>query len=164
MKAAMSNISTADLCDAHESDVSVLEPMLAHFGGRSQLRGSVQTAKVFEDNVLVKAELAKPGDGRVLVVDGGGSLRCALVGDVLAQMAVDNGWAGIIVYGAIRDTAAIAAMDLCVMAMGSHPMKSIKKGAGDVGVAVTFAGQTIRPGDWLYADDDGVIVAKRPLD
>ncbi|MBU3694267.1 MAG: RraA family protein [Rhodocyclaceae bacterium] len=159
----MTQFATADLCDAHEGRVVALESLLAHFGGVSCFCGPVQTVKAFEDNVLVKAELAKPGDGRVLVVDAGGSLRCAMVGDILAQMAVDNGWAGIVVYGAIRDSAAIGGMPLGVMALGTHPMKSIKKGAGDVGISVTFAGQTIRPGVWLYADDDGVILAEAPL-
>jgi regulator of ribonuclease activity A len=159
----MTQFATADLCDAHEGEVAVLEPMLAHFGGASRFHGPVQTVKVFEDNVLVKSELSKPGDGRVLVVDGGGSLRCALVGDLLAQMAIDNGWAGIVVFGAIRDSGPIGAMPIGVMALGTHPMKSIKKGAGDVGIALTFAGQTIRPGVWLYADDDGVILADKPL-
>jgi regulator of ribonuclease activity A len=159
----MTDFATADLCDAHEGNVAVLDPMFAHFGGVSRFCGPVQTIKAFEDNVLVKAELARPGEGRVLVVDAGGSLRCAMVGDILAQMAVDNGWAGIVVYGAIRDSAAIGGMPVGVMALGTHPMKSIKKGAGDVGIAVTFAGQTIRPGVWLYADDDGVILADGPL-
>ena len=159
----MTHLATADLCDAHAGKVAVLEPMLAHFGGKAQFHGAVQTVKVFEDNVLVKAQLATPGEGRVLVVDGGGSMRCALLGDLLAQMAIDNGWAGIVVYGAIRDSGPISEMPVGVMALGTHPSKSIKRGAGDVGIAVTFAGQTIRPGVWLYADDDGVIVADEPL-
>jgi regulator of ribonuclease activity A len=159
----MTHFATADLCDAHAGKVAVLEPMLAHFGGKAQFHGAVQTVKVFEDNVLVKAQLATPGEGRVLVVDGGGSMRCALLGDLLAQMAIDNGWAGIVVYGAIRDSGPISEMPVGVMALGTHPSKSIKRGAGDVGIAVTFAGQTIRPGVWLYADEDGVIVADEPL-
>lgn len=159
----MTDFATADLCDAHEGAVGVLEPLFAHFGGVTKFFGPVQTVKAFEDNVLVKSELAKPGEGRVLVVDAGGSLRCAMVGDILAQMAVDNGWAGIVVFGAIRDSAAIGGMPVGVLALGTNPQKSIKKGAGDVGIAVTFAGQTIRPGAWLYADDDGVIVAGAPL-
>lgn len=142
----MTHFATADLCDAHAGKVAVLEPMLAHFGGKAQFHGAVQTVKVFEDNVLVKAQLATPGEGRVLVVDGGGSMRCALLGDLLAQMAIDNGWAGIVVYGAIRDSGPISEMPVGVMALGTHPSKSIKRGAGDVGIAVTFAGQTIRPG------------------
>lgn len=159
----MTQYATADLCDAHEGRVTVLDPLFAHFGGLARFHGRVQTVKVFEDNVLVKSELSRPGDGRVLVVDGGGSLRCALLGDLLAQMAIDNGWAGVVVFGAIRDSGPIAEMPLGVLALGTHPMKSIKKGAGDVGIAVTFAGQTIRPGVWLYADEDGVILADAPL-
>lgn len=159
----MTDFATADLCDAHEGKVVALEPVFARFGGQSRFCGQVQTVKAFEDNVLVKAELAKPGAGRVLVIDAGGSLRCAMVGDILARMAVDNGWAGILVYGAIRDSAAIGGMALGVLALGTHPMKSVKKGAGDVGIAVTFAGQTIRPGDWLYADEDGVVLSGMSL-
>ncbi len=156
------DFATADLCDAHD-DVRVIEPVFAAFGGASRFCGPVQTVKVFEDNVLVKSELSRPGEDRVLVVDGGGSLRCALLGDLLAQSAVDNGWAGVVIYGAIRDSSAISGMPLGVMALGTHPRKSIKKGAGDVGVAVTFGGTTIHPGEWLYADDDGIVVSARPL-
>lgn len=159
----MIDFATADLCDANEGRCVALEPMFVHFGGLSRFCGPVQTVKAFEDNVLVKTELGRPGQGRVLVVDAGASLRCAMVGDVLARTAADQGWAGILVYGAVRDSAALGRMPLGVLALGTHPMKSVKKGAGEVGIPVTFAGQTIRVGLWLYADEDGVILADTPL-
>jgi regulator of ribonuclease activity A len=107
--------------------------------------------------------LATPGEGRVLVIDGGGSLRCALLGDQLAQLAVDNGWSGVVVWGCIRDAATIAGMDLGVFALATHPQKTVKKNLGEVGVPVCFAGVEFRPGDWLYADTDGLIVAAERL-
>ena len=126
-------------------------------------RSSIVTVKLFEDNSLVRETLAKPGAGKVLVVDGGGSLRCALVGDQIAELAVKNQWAGIVVYGCIRDSVAINGLPLGVRAIDTHPLKSIKKGAGDCEIAVTFGGVTFTPGEWLYADEDGVIVSATPL-
>ncbi|NDU93183.1 MAG: ribonuclease E activity regulator RraA, partial [Ferrovum sp.] len=120
--------------------------------------GQLATIKVIEDNTLVRAALETPGFGRVLVVDGGGSLRCALVGDQLASLGVKHGWAGIIVYGCIRDSQAISGMPIGVQALGTHPRKSIKKGEGAADIPVTFAGITFKPGAWLYADDDGLVV------
>ncbi|WP_332675045.1 ribonuclease E activity regulator RraA [Aromatoleum sp.] len=156
-------IHTADLCDSHEERVRVVEPMFRRFGGRPAFGGAIATLKVFEDNSLVRAELEGAGEGRVLVVDGGGSTRCALVGDQLALLGVKNGWAGVIVYGCIRDAKAIGAMDLGVFALGTHPKKSIKKGAGDRDIAVSFGGVTFAPGQYVYADEDGVIVSDSSL-
>ncbi len=156
-------IHTADLCDSHEESVHVVEPMFRSLGGRPAFGGPIATLKVFEDNSLVRAELEGPGEGRVLVVDGGGSMRCALVGDQLALLGVKNGWAGVIVYGCIRDAKAIGAMDLGVFALGTHPKKSIKKGAGDRDIPVTFGGVTFAPGQYVYADEDGVIVSDSSL-
>ncbi len=156
-------IHTADLCDSHEERVRVVEPMFGSFGGRPAFGGPIATLKVFEDNSLVRAELEGPGEGRVLVVDGGGSMRCALVGDQLALLGVKNGWAGVIVYGCIRDAKAIGEMDLGVFALGTHPKKSIKKGAGDRDIPVTFGGVTFAPGQYVYADEDGVIVSDSSL-
>lgn len=156
-------IQTADLCDANEGRISVVTPMFRSFGGRSAFGGPIATIKVFEDNSLVRSALESPGQGCVLVVDGGGSLRCALVGDQLALLAVRNDWAGIIVYGCIRDSKAIADMDLGVLALGTHPLKSIKKGAGDSDLPVTFGGVTFTPGHHIYADEDGVIVSATAL-
>ena len=156
-------IQTADLCDANEGKIKVCAPMFRSFGGRPNFGGQIATLKVFEDNTLVRSALDSPGHGRVLVVDGGASMRCALVGDQLALLGVKNGWAGIIVYGCIRDSKAIGAMDLGVFALGTHPMKSIKKGAGDTEIVVTFGGVSFAPGDFVYADEDGVIVSEHAL-
>lgn len=159
---------TADLLDQHEADaragkLRVVEPMFTSYGGRRRFAGTIATLKLFEDNTLVRKALEAPGNGRVLVIDGGGSRRCALVGDQLALLAAKNGWSGVVVYGCIRDSRAMADMDLGVLALATHPLKSIKKGAGDADIAVTFGGVTFHPGEELYADDDGVIVAPRPL-
>lgn len=154
---------TADLCDAHEGTIRVVAPMFRSFGGRRAFGGAIATLKVFEDNSLVRTALEGPGNGRVLVVDGGGSLRCALVGDQLALLGVKNGWAGAIVYGCIRDSRPIGEMALGVFALATHPLKSIKKGVGELGIPVTFGGVTFIPGQYVYADEDGVIVSDAPL-
>lgn len=154
---------TADLCDAHESRVKVVSPMFRSYGGRGAFCGQIATLKVFEDNSLVRTALEGPGQGKVLVVDGGGSMRCALVGDQLALLGVKNQWAGIIVYGCIRDSKAIGTMELGLFALGTHPLKSIKKGVGDPDIAVTFGGVTFTPGHFVYADEDGVVVSESSL-
>lgn len=156
-------IQTADLCDANEGKIKVCVPMFTSFGGKSNFGGQIATLKVFEDNSLVRTALESPGRGRVLVVDGGASMRCALVGDQLALLGVRNGWTGIIVYGCIRDSKAIGAMDLGVFALGTHPQKSIKKGAGDSDIIVTFGGVSFIPGEFVYADEDGVMVSEHAL-
>lgn len=157
------DFQTADLCDAHEGKLCVVAPMFRSYGGRTRFGGQIATLKVFEDNSLVRAALETPGQGRVLVVDGGGSMRCALVGDQLAQLGVKNGWSGVIVYGCIRDSRAIGTMDIGAFALGTHPLKSIKKGAGDADIAVSFGGVTFAPGEFVYADEDGVVVSATPL-
>lgn len=157
------DILTTDLCDANEGRVRVCAPMFRSFGGRSSFHGQIATLKLFEDNSLVRSALETPGNGRVLVVDGGGSMRCALVGDQLALLGVKNGWAGVVVYGCIRDSKAISAMELGVFALGTHPMKTVKKGVGDSDVPVSFGGITFTPGEYLYADEDGVIVSAQSL-
>lgn len=157
------SFATTDLCDAHEGSVSVVEPMFQSYGGRSAFSGQISTVKCFEDNSLVREALGKPGVGKVLVVDGGGSLRCALLGDQLAALAEKNRWEGVVVYGCIRDSEAIGRVAIGVRALATHPMKSVKKGIGDADVAVTFGGVTFRPGHHLYADADGIIVASTPL-
>lgn len=156
-------IKTADLYDDFMHEVQVAAPILRDFGGKPDFHGAIATVKVFEDNVLVRAALETAGNGRVLVVDGGGSLRCALVGDQLAQLAIDNGWAGIVVYGCIRDAAEIDAMPVGVKALAAMPRKSVKKGEGTPDVPVTFAGVTFTPGHILYADADGILIAARQL-
>jgi regulator of ribonuclease activity A len=141
----------------------VLDPIFRDYGGVTAFSGPVATVKVHEDNVLVREALSSPGDGRVLVVDGGASLRYALVGDQLAQLAIDNGWRGIVVSGCIRDAEEMGAMPIGVKALATNPRKSVKRGQGVSGETVEIAGVTVAPGDWLYADRDGVIVAAQPL-
>ena len=154
---------TTDLCDAHEDTVRVVEPMFSSFGGRDSFHGKIATLKLFEDNTLVRKTLDCPGDGRVLVIDGGGSLRRALVGDQLAALAGKNGWSGIVVYGCIRDSRAISEMDIGVFALDTHPMKTRKLNTGETELPVNFGGVTFTPGEWLYADEDGVIVSATAL-
>ncbi|MBV5277330.1 ribonuclease E activity regulator RraA, partial [bacterium] len=117
--------------------------------------GQIVTLKLFEDNSLVRVAFAEEGKGKVLVIDGGGSLRCALVGDQLAILAQKNGWEGVMVYGCIRDSVDINQTDIGVRALNTHPLKSVKKGVGERDLAVTFGGVTFSPGEWLYADEDG---------
>lgn len=157
------DLLTTDLCDAHEDKVRVVEPMFSSFGGRAAFFGRIATLKLHEDNSLVRRALESPGDGRVLVIDGGGSLRRALVGDQLAALGVKNGWAGIVVYGCIRDSRAIGEMDIGMLAIDTHPMKTVKKNVGEADLPVCFGGVTFIPGEWLYADEDGVIVSESPL-
>lgn len=152
--------SVADLCDEFETTAQVCELQWRDYGGRAAFSGRVRTVRCHEDNSLVKATLATPGEGCVLVVDGGGSLHRALVGDMLAADAVKNGWAGVVVNGAVRDTPVLATLDLGVKALGSNPMRSVKRGEGTVDVPVAFGGIIFTPGDQLHADPDGVILLK----
>lgn len=156
-------IKTADLCDAHPT-VQIVDPIFASFGRRRCFSGPMETVKVYEDNVLVRQRLETAGEGKVLVVDGGGSRRCALMGDKLAGFAVANGWAGVVIWGYIRDSAEIEAMDIGVRALGTMPRKSRKGGVGEVGVPLQFAGVRFTPGEYLYADEDGIILSERLLD
>lgn len=153
-----------ELCDQFPELVQVVEPMFGNFGGRERFGGEIVTLKAFEDNSLVREQVALPGEGRVLVVDGGGSMRRAMLGDMLAEKAANNGWAGIIIYGCIRDVNAIADLDLGVQALGAHPMKTDKKGVGELNVEVTFGGVTFKPGHYLYADNNGVLVSSEKLE
>lgn len=155
--------ATTDLCDAHEGKVRVAEPLFRDFGGLPAFDGPIVTLEVFEDNSLVRAALEEPGQGRVLVVDGRGSLRCALLGGNLAALAEEKGWSGVVVFGAVRDSRELATAKIGVKALAPHPRKSEKKGAGRRDVPVTFAGVTFTPGEWLYADEDGIIVAASQL-
>ena len=155
--------ATTDLTDAHP-DLQVLDPVLRDFGGVDAFHGPIATLKVFEDNAHVRAALETAGAGRVLVVDGGGSMRCALVGGQLGELAVANGWAGIVVWGCVRDTRELAALGVGVKALAAHPRKSSRGlHGGSVGAEVAFAGVRFRPGDWLYADADGVVVATHAI-
>jgi regulator of ribonuclease activity A len=156
-------LATTDLSDAHP-DVQIAEPLFRDFGGDRGFYGPIATLKIFEDNALVRELLETEGKGRVLVVDGAASLRCALVGGNLAALAEKNGWTGIVVNGAVRDTRELQAAKVGVKALAAYPKKSVKKGAGERDVPVTFAGVTFRPGEWLYADEDGILVSPRRLD
>ncbi len=158
------DFKTADLSDQYDERVRICDPIFRDFGGRTRFFGSVVTVKCFEDNSPVKATLAEPGHGRVLVVDAGGSMRCAMLGDLIASGAVEQGWAGVILYGCIRDSRDIAAMPLGVKALGTHPRKSLRRGEGQGDIPVTFAGVRFAPGDEVYCDEDGILVADGPLD
>lgn len=161
-------MKTADIWDAYgetenDSAVRVLDPGFLDFGGVTAFSGPAQTVKVFEDNLLVRQLLESPGEGKVLMVDGGGSLRCALVGDQLALLAIENGWSGLVVSGCIRDSAEIASMPIGIKALGTNPRKSAKRGHGVTGIPVEIGGVVIAPGNWIYADADGVLVSTGPL-
>ena len=150
-------MTTSDLFDAHPGAASC-ETQFRQFGGRRSFSGPVATVRCLEDNVLLRAAVSDPGEGRVLVVDGGGSFRCALLGDNIAEIAVANGWSGLIVNGCVRDVVALAELPIGLKALGTNPRPSGKAGAGETGVPVTFGGVEFSPGALLYADDDGVIV------
>ncbi|MCF5469593.1 ribonuclease E activity regulator RraA [Pseudomonas syringae] len=154
---------TPDLCDAYPEQVQVVEPMFSNFGGRDSFGGQIVTLKCFEDNSLVKEQVELDGKGKVLVVDGGGSLRCALLGDMLAEKAAHNGWEGLVIYGCVRDVDMLAQTDLGVQALASYPKRSEKRGVGQLDLPVTFGGVTFRPGEYLYADNNGVIISPSPL-
>lgn len=157
-------ISTADLSDEYGAAVQVALPGLRNFGGNARFGGPIATAWVDDDNSVVRALLEQEGLGRVLVVDGGGSLRCALVGDRLAQLALDNGWAGVVVHGCVRDSAALEEMAIGVKALATMPRRSQKGGGGHAGVPVSFCGVTFVPGHYLYADEDGIVVSEEALE
>ena len=159
----MKPFATADLCDAYAAEIQICEPIFSSFGGQPAFTGVVSTIKCFEDNSLVREAVGEPGKGRVLVVDAGGSRRCAMLGDLLAAKAVEQGWAGVLMFGMIRDSAAIAQMSIGVRALGTHPLKSVKKGVGERDLPVRFAGVSFQPGDVVYADEDGVICSPRRL-
>lgn len=155
--------STADLCDTHGDEVQIVEPDLMNYGGALACTGPISTVKAYEDNSKVREALEAAGNGRVLVVDAGGSYRCAMVGDQLAQLAARNGWKAIIVWGCIRDSVEIATLPVGVWALGTNPRKSTKLGTGQRDLPVTFLGVQFVPGHHLYADEDGIIVAARAL-
>ncbi|MDA0978295.1 MAG: ribonuclease E activity regulator RraA [Proteobacteria bacterium] len=152
-----------DLCDEYPELVRVVSPMFRSYGQRQSFGGPITTVKCHEDNSLVADAVAEPGDGRVLVVDAGGSMRCGMLGDNLALKAANNGWAGIIVYGCVRDVEELARTDLGIQALASHPMKSLKRGIGLRDEPVTFGGVTFHPGEFAYADNNGVLVSAEEL-
>jgi len=153
--------STADLLDEHGDDASVCQTLLRSYGGRSVFEGRVATLHCFEDNVVLREQVGQPGGGKVLVVDGGGSHRVALLGDNLAGLALANGWTGLVINGCVRDVAALRELDLGIVALGSNPRPSDKGGDGESNVPVTFGGVTFRPGAYLVRDEDGIVVLDR---
>ncbi len=159
----MSELLTADLYDEHGDALQVMLPGLRDFGGRRRAAGAISTVRCYEDNSLVRAAVAEPGQGRILVVDGGGSLRFALLGDQLAAKAVANGWAGVVVHGCIRDSVAIGAMPLLVRALGTIPRKTVKRGEGQRDVPVRFLDVTLRPGEHIALDEDGAVISPQAL-
>ncbi|KDP29516.1 hypothetical protein JCGZ_19229 [Jatropha curcas] len=164
----MASIATAEACDSNtvllaSGDLRALQPIFKIYGQSRSFAGPIVTLKVFEDNVLVREILETRGEGRVLVIDGGGSMRCALVGGNLGQLAQNMGWAGIVVNGCIRDVDEINGCDIGVRALASHPTKSNKKGIGEKHVPVNIAGTLIHDGEWLYADSDGILISKSEL-
>ena len=154
---------TTDLCDANEGKVRVADSLFQRYGNHPRFAGQIVTLKLFEDNTLVREALAQDGHGKVLVVDGGGSLRCALLGDQIGDLAVANHWEGVVIYGCVRDSVALNQLPLGIRALNTHPLKSIKRGEGQRDLAVSFAGVTFTPGEYVYADEDGVIVSSTPL-
>ena len=160
--------ATCDICDAHEDKLAagalaVLPPTFKTFGKQLAFCGQAATLKVFEDNVLVRSTLETPGNGRVLVIDGGGSLRCALVGGNLGVLAEKNDWAGIVVNGCIRDSEELNVCNIGVRALAIHPQRSVRKGEGDSNILISIGGVAVHPGDWIYADADGILVAREKL-
>lgn len=159
--------ATCDLCDAHKGDDSgvfrVLPPVFREFGAKPRFAGPVVTVKCFEDNTPVKRALESPGEGRVLVVDGGGSLRRALVGGNIGAAAARNGWAGMVIDGCVRDVAELRECEVGIRALAAMPLPTDRKADGQTGVVVQIQGVWVRPGDWLYADEDGIVVSATPL-
>lgn len=154
---------TTDLCDAHPDLVRVVEPLFTNYGGKACFGGPIVTVKCHEDNSVVRDTAATPGHGRVMVVDGGASMRRSLLGDMIAENAVKNGWQGFIIYGCIRDVDAIRELDIGVQALGRIPLRTDKRGIGQRDIAVTFGGVTFRPGEFVYADNNGIIVSAQDL-
>jgi len=157
------DFKTADLCDEHSEIIQIALPGLIGYGGETRFSGRIVTLKLFEDNSLLRDMLNNSGNGQVIVVDGGGSMRCALLGDMLAGKAVSNGWSGLVINGCIRDSADLAKMNIGIRALGTHPLKSVKRGIGEINVPVSFSNTEFIPGNYLYADEDGIIVAPKAL-
>jgi regulator of ribonuclease activity A len=157
------SLKTTDLSDLHPKKVQAAESLFRDFGGRKMFHGEIVTLKIFEDNSFVRKALEQNGEGKVLVVDGGGSLRCALLGDQLGELAVKNKWNGVLVFGCVRDSEALSQLDLGIKALNTHPLKTEKRNEGQENIAVRFAGLDFVPGTFIYADEDGVLVTTEKL-
>ncbi|PAE24864.1 ribonuclease E activity regulator RraA [Bacillus sp. 7894-2] len=157
------DFKTADLCDEHSQELRICQQEFKSYGQKRKFSGPISTVRVFEDNVLVKESLESIPEGSVLVVDGGGSKRCALMGDRLGEIAQSRKLAGVIIYGCVRDTVELGSLDTGILALGSNPLKSRKEGKGDRSIPITFGGIDWKPGEYVYADEDGVIVSSVPL-
>ncbi len=157
-------VSVPDICDDFHEELRVLDPLFRDFGAKRRFSGEIVTVKCFEDNSLVRDLVGTEGNGRVIVVDGGGSLRRALLGDLLAARAAKNGWQGLLINGCVRDVEILETIDLGIKALGAHPVKTDKRGEGQLNVPVEIAGVRIVPGRYLYADANGVAVAFRDLE
>ena len=155
--------SVPDICDEFPQDVRVLEPLFSSFGGKQRFSGEIITIKCFEDNSLVRDAVRTEGRGRVIVVDGGGSMRRALLGDMLAAKAAENGWRGVVINGCVRDVEILETIDLGVKALNCHPVKTDKRGKGQLNVSVRFAGVSFKPGQFLYADKNGTVIVPGDL-
>ncbi|MCX2933463.1 ribonuclease E activity regulator RraA [Mycobacterium sp. CVI_P3] len=158
MSKALPFRATADLVDDIGPEVRSCDVQFRQFGGRTEFTGPISTVRCFQDNALLKSVLSEPGDGRILVIDGDASLHTALVGDVIADLGRSNGWAGLIVHGAVRDAATLRTIDIGIKALGTNPRKSTKTGAGERDVTVSFGGVSFVPGELAYSDDDGIVV------
>jgi regulator of ribonuclease activity A len=150
--------ATADLVDRIGPDVRSCDVQFRQFGGRTEFAGPIRTVRCFQDNAMLKSVLSQPGEGGVLVIDGAGSLHTALVGDLIAELARSNGWAGLIVNGAVRDSAALRGIEIGIKALGTNPRKSSKSGEGERDVEISLGGVTFVPGEIAYSDDDGIVV------
>ncbi len=158
------SFTTADLYDDNSDLVRVAEPIFKLYGGNTSFTGEIVTLKLFEDNSILRKTLEQDGKGKVLVVDGGGSTRVALVGDQMAGLAIQNGWQGLVIYGCIRDSQKINTMAIGIKAIGTCPARSIKRGEGEVGKPIRFAGLLFQTGEFLYSDEDGILISATPLE
>ena len=159
----MKSVTLADLCDQHGTGILVSNSQLKSFGALTSFHGCVRTLRVFEDNSLIRSELEKTGEGNVLVVDGGGSMHCALFGDMLAKIATAQKWSGVVINGCIRDSKVLLEIPIGVFALGTNPRRSLKQNSGEKDVELSFSGIKIFPGNWLYADEDGFGISEKEL-
>ena len=157
------SFKTADLSDANEGRVQIVFPGLVNFGGKSRFHGQIVTVKSFNDNSKVREQIWSRGQGRVLVIDNEASMTCAMLGDMMASKAIENGWAGVVINGCIRDSSDIAGMDIGVKALATNPLRSVKQGRGEVDIETEFLGATFRPGEYLYSDEDGILLSPESL-